>query len=241
VLSDEAQTASSAGLMSPLGRSTSSAAQRLQDQQAGAAGHGRDRQHAQQQEEQQEACSIGVPSVREAILGLQRRFGSLDLTMVPRPGQPSHAADGGAGSERSRAHQPRGQEVVQRAASVPAEPADALSSQLHRDGEQSERRLLTLRRATHSCTHSCVVPRGLSPHTNSCTISSSSQFPASWLQAEGECNDMRRVRAASVATPSPPAVQQRAALTTARVKSASLAARIEAWSKVRQAAAFERR
>ena len=42
---------------------------------------------------------------------------------------------------------------------------------------------------------------------------------------------MRRVRAASVAT-SPAAVQQQQALTTMRVKSASLAARIEAWSKV---------
>ena len=42
-----------------------------------------------------------------------------------------------------------------------------------------------------------------------------------------------RIRAASMATTQPPAVQQQPALATTRVKSASLAARIEAWSKVR--------
>ncbi len=157
VLSDDARTGSSAGLMSPLGRSTSSAAQRLQDQQAGAAAHARGQHDAYQQKELQQACSGGVPSVREAILGLQRRFGSLDLTMVPQPGQTSHAAGGGAGLKHSRAVRSTQQEVVQRAASVPAEPADALSLQLHKDGEQREMRLPSLRHATTAMFGDAIV------------------------------------------------------------------------------------
>ena len=92
MLSDEARTAST-GLMSPLGRSTSTASQQPQRHQLAMAAGGLEKDQEAAQEEQQEACSSGVPSVREAILGLQRRFRlSRSADGFRAPGQTGHAA-----------------------------------------------------------------------------------------------------------------------------------------------------
>ena len=88
--------------------------------------------------------SGGVPSVREAILGLQRRFGSLDLEPALRPARAgSHADASSPGSSTA------GLAAAHRAASVPIDavvlPVHPRQRQEQRQHQQEDRQLPALR------------------------------------------------------------------------------------------------